>query len=319
VSERLSGAALDDAYRRQVEAVVCSLRHARRTASDFGGNADNLTLFGHSAGGFVGAAAAIVDEPPWPGIDCDAGVDHRPQRFIGTSGDYTGWTLFARDEPSVSAPYDPQLLPVTNRDLEVRLVHGFADDTVWAETALGFRDHLADAGLDARILALDVGHSGPIEPTVAPDFVAEQISGLLRDTPTAFDPERTASLSFVDDRCRYDGPEQLALGDAVTVDIRNESDARVYLVFVAFVDWRPADIGLELDGRPWVRAEEPPDDPRGLAFFPVEAGGTTEMEWAFADGTRPWVLFCLPDGAHPAAGMMHPAVELVPLDGPSEL
>ena len=318
VTERLAGTALDDAYRGQVEAVVCSLRHARRTAADFGGNADDLTLLGHSAGGFVGAAAAIVDEPPWPGIDCDAEVEHRPQRFIGTSGDYTGWTLFARDEPAVSAPYDPQLLPVTNRDLEVRLMHGFADDTVWAEAALGFRNHLADSGLDARVLALDVGHSGPIQPTVAPDFVAEQISGLLHHTPTAFEPERAASLSFVDDRCVYDGPEQLALGDAIAIDIRNESDVRVYFFFVAFADWRPADIGLDLDGRPWVRVEEPPDDPRELAFFPIEARDTTEIEWAFVDGERPWVLFCLPHDDHPAAGMMHPAVELVPLDSPSQ-
>lgn len=318
VSERLASTALDDAYRAQVEAVVCSLRQARRTAADFGGNADDLTLLGHSAGGFVGAAIAIVDEPPWPGIDCDADVDHRPKRFIGTSGDYTGWTLYARDEPAVSASYDPQLLSVTNDDLEVRLIHGFGDDTIWADTSLAFRDHLADSGLDARVLALDVGHSGPIQPTVAPDFIAELISGLLRDESTAFEPARAASLSFVDDRCVYDGPEQLALGDAVAFDMRNGSDARVYFVFVAFVDWRPADIGLDLDGQPWVRVEEPPGDHLGLAFLPVEAGDTTEIEWAFVEGARPWMLLCLPHDGHPAAGMVHPAVEIVPLDGPAE-
>ena len=131
---------------------------------------------------------------------------------------------------------------------------------------------MAEVGLGAPGDVSPVGHSGPIQPTVAPDFIAEQISGLLRHAPTAFEPERAASLSFVDDRCVYDGPEQLALGDALAFDMRNGSDGRVYFVFVAFADWRPADIGLDLDGQPWVRMEDPPDDVPGLAVLPVEAG-----------------------------------------------
>lgn len=317
VSERLTGAELDAAYHDQVEAVVCALRFARRTAPDHGADADDLTLLGHSAGGFVGASVAIVDEPPWPGIDCDVGVDHRPRRFIGTSGDYSGSTLYARSEPDVAAPYAPLVMPVTNDELEVRLVHGFADDTILPDVSFALRDRAVDRGLDAEVLALDVRHGAPTDPAGAADFVADQVLDLLRGEPTAFEPERSATLSFADDRCLYDGPVEWPRGEAVAIGLDNDADVELYFVFAAFVGWRPADDDLELDGTPWGRVEDPPDDLFGAAFLPVDAGDATEMAWAFADGSRPWMLWCLPRDDHPAAGFVHPAAELVPLDAPA--
>ena len=314
ITERLTGAALDEAYFDQVEAVVCSLRHARRTAPEHGGDPDDLTLLGHSAGGFVGAAVAMVDEPPWPTIGCDAGVEHRPERFIGTSGDYTGWTLFAEDSPDVAAPYDPTVLPVTNEELDVHLIHGFADDTIWPEEPWQLRNHLVAEAVDVTILALDVDHGGPLERTGAVEFVAEQLTDLLADRPTAFEPERSATLSFVDDRCLYEGPEELAQGDAVAIDVHNDAEVRVYFWLMAFERWRPTDAVVELGGGPWVPVEQPPEDPMARSFFPVEAGQTTEFVWAFVDGSRPWTLWCLPHDEHPASGMMHLAAELVALD-----
>ena len=91
--------ATDEPYRRQAEVVVCTLRHIRRTAVERGGDPDDLTVFGHSGGAMVGAQVAMVSEPPWPGIDCDAGTPHAPQRFIGTAGDYNGIYQLSRTRP----------------------------------------------------------------------------------------------------------------------------------------------------------------------------------------------------------------------------
>jgi acetyl esterase/lipase len=113
-------------YRQQAEAVVCSLRHARATAGDVGGDPDDLTVLGHSGGATVGARAALVAEPPWPGIDCYPGVTHAPGRFIATGGDFTGGYSYASNFPDQYAPYDVFGLDPTN-DVEVRLYQGFND------------------------------------------------------------------------------------------------------------------------------------------------------------------------------------------------
>lgn len=312
VSERLEGELLDLAYHRQVEAVVCALRHARRTAVEHGADGEDLTLLGHSAGGFVGAAVALVDEPPWPGIDCDVGVEHRPQRFIGTSGDYTGSSLYAVDEPEVAAAYDPAAIRVTNDDLEVRLIHGFADDTIWADAAFELRNRLDDLGLDAAMLALDVDHGGPIEPSGALDFVAGQIAALLAQEPTAFEPGQTARFSFDSDRCVYDGPQEWTIGEAVAIDLHNGSDVRVFFSFVAVDDWQPSDAGLEFDGQPWIRIDEWQVVPMAATYLPLGPADDGELSWAFVDGSLPWMLWCVPVDDHPAKGVLHPAGQLVP-------
>jgi acetyl esterase/lipase len=64
----------DEPYRRQAEAVVCALRFARRSAAGHGGDPDDLTVLGHSGGATAGARVALVDDPPWSGIDCDPDV-----------------------------------------------------------------------------------------------------------------------------------------------------------------------------------------------------------------------------------------------------
>jgi len=77
-------------YRRQSEAVICLLRRIRSEAADLRGDPDDVTVVGHSGGAMVGARVAMIDEPPWPGIDGDDGIDHAPVRFIGLGGDYEG-------------------------------------------------------------------------------------------------------------------------------------------------------------------------------------------------------------------------------------
>jgi acetyl esterase/lipase len=325
-SRRLAGDALDFALHDEFEAVVCALRHARRTASEHGGDPDDITLLGHSAGGFVGAAVAMVAEPPWAAIGCDIDVDHRPQRFIGTSGDYTGSTFpidefaglpeYARSTTDVVDAYDPFVLEATNRDLDVRLLHGFGDDIIFPDAAFELRDRLVDQGLDARLLTVDVSHGDPVTPGPSMDFVADQIAGLLTRQATAFEPELTGTLAFDRDRCTYDGPSGLTVAEAVAVDLRNDSDAPLMFGFVTFDSWRPADDGTVLDGGPRQPFDEPPGSVRGQGFVPVPPRTTGTVDWALVDSARPWVLYCLPLDDHPAAGLLHGAAEVVPLGGP---
>ena len=120
----------DEAYRQQSESVICALRDVKQSAAEFGGDPSNVTLLGHSGGGMIGARVAIVDEPPWPGIDCDAAIDHRPDRFIGMAGDYEGYYQYSSEQSALYAPYDVLALEPTNLDLDVWLLHGHNDDAV---------------------------------------------------------------------------------------------------------------------------------------------------------------------------------------------
>lgn len=44
----------DEPYRRQSEAIVCILRSVKKTAAEFGGDPDDVTVVGHSGGGSSG-------------------------------------------------------------------------------------------------------------------------------------------------------------------------------------------------------------------------------------------------------------------------
>jgi len=146
----------DEPYRRQAEVVVCALRHIRRTAVERGADPDDLTVFGHSGGAMVGAQVAMVSEPPWPGIDCDAGTPHAPQRFIGSAGDDNGLHQLSQVAPvGFFAPYDPTVIEPTTVDLEVRLVKGLSDGTIAMSESSEFLAHVLPYGLDAELIITD--------------------------------------------------------------------------------------------------------------------------------------------------------------------
>jgi hypothetical protein len=167
------------------------------------------------------------------------------------------------------------------------------------------------------MVALDVDHGGPVEPSGSLDFVARQIAALLVEEPSAFDAVRTARFSFDSDRCIYDGPQELSIGEAVAIELRNDSEARVFFSFVAADDWRPGDVGLEFDGRPWVRMDDWGVVPTSATYLPLDAADSGELSWVFVDGELPWSLWCVPMDDHPAKGVLHLAGELVPVTGVS--
>ena len=296
-------------FRLQAEAVVCALRFARRTASEFGGDPDDVTVLGHSGGAMAGARVALVDEPPWPGIDCDRGVNHAPERFIGTGGDFLGEYQYAFECPDLFRPYAPFSIEVTNSDLQVRLIHGVVDRAVCSRVSVLFDDHLSDLGIDTALVATDTEHSDLRDPaTRAGSFVVEQVSALIHDRPSVFDSEGIpATLTVGDGMCDYSGPLEIDRDEVLRLVLENPTNDPVWLALVrAQTD---SDISLERvradrsqagEGRPeWVDTGD---------FFLLQAESTRLLDWAFVDGGAQWVIYCMTD-PHPSSPMKWPTVQ----------
>jgi acetyl esterase/lipase len=295
----------DEPYRRQVEAVVCSLRFARRTAQDHGGDPDDLTVYGHSGGAAAGARVALVRSPlPWPGIDCDPGVAHEPERFIATGGDFFGEYQDATECPKLFAAYDPFEIDPSNDDLQVRLIHGYYDTAVDARVSLLFDDHLDRCSLDSAVVATDTGHSDMRDPsTPAGRFVADQIVALVQGRESVFD--RTADDAVVDfseaGECRYEGPLEMPRGEPLRIEIRNDTAGE--LLWFALVRLRP-EVPVTLDELRADRTSSGDGPPAFVSyggFSSVSAGATATLDWVFVDGDADWAVYCMrdPDPAEP--------------------
>ena len=300
----------DESFRLQAEAVVCALRFARRTASDFGGDPDELTLLGHSGGAMAGARVALVDEPPWPGIDCDPGVAHAPERFIGTGGDYLGEYQYARECPELFEAYDPFSIEVTNPDMEVRLIHGLADGAVRARVSVRFDDHLRDLGIDTALVTTDTGHSDLRDPaTPGGRFVTDQVGALIHGQPSVFEREATPAVFAVGDgTCDYSGPLDVDRGQLLRLQLRNSTAAMVWFVPVRVE--RDSDIALS-----GIRADRSPAGGGapgwvyGGDFIPMPLRSSRPFDWVFVDGGARWIAYCMPD-PDPDRPMQRPSVDL---------
>ena len=304
----------DDAepYRRQAEAVVCALRFARRTAAEFGGDPDDITVFGHSGGATAAARAALVATPPWPGIDCDPEVSHRPQRFIATGGDLLGEYQYSTECPDLFEPYNPMSIEPSNTDLEIRLIHGYYDTAVDARVSQLF-DHLATScGVDSAFVGTDTGHSELRDPSSpAGAFVVEQVAALVHGRDSVFDrPADGAVVQFAEDgTCRYDGPPSMPLGEPLAIEFRNDTAGELH--WFAMVRLRP-EVPVTLDE---LRADQTAigDHPQAFVsyggYVSVPADATEELDWVVVDGDADWAVYRMrdPDPAHP---MKRPGVVL---------
>ncbi len=294
----------DEPYRRQAEAVVCSLRYARRTARDFGGDPDHITLYGHSGGATAGARVALVSVPPWPGIDCDPGVAHEPERFIATGGDFYGVYQDAAECPELFDHYAPMTIVPSNADLEVRLIHGYYDTAVDARVSLLFDEHLRACGLDSAVVATDTGHSDMRDPsTPAGRFVADQIVALVHGRESAFDgPAERAVVEFAESgECSYEGPLEVPRDEPLRIEIRNDTAGE--LLWFALVRLRPeVPVTLaELRADRTSTGDGPPAFVSYGGFSSVPAGSTATLDWVFVDADANWVVYCMrdPDPAEP--------------------
>jgi len=312
----------DEPFRAQSEAVVCALRHVRRTAAQHGGDPADLTVVGHSGGGMIGARVSIVDDLPWPGIDCDTDVDHRPTRFIGLAGDYEGYYQYAQQRSDLYAPYDVLALQPTNTELDVWLLHGHNDDAVNVYSSALFVDHLRDAGIDARLLTTDSTHAAIVDTdTPAGRFTADRITEIVRGEPEpVWWPAGPvdATLSFAPaEVCSYEGPDTWPNDRAMTIRFvnRTEFDTSFALVSIR-TDADPSPDAVLEGGS----GELGVDDPEWVdwgGFRPVPPGESRTMPFAFVEADQTFVLYCHPEAGttHPRANWMYPAAILTPVVG----
>lgn len=307
----------DEPFRLQTEAVVCTLRAIRRSASDLGGDPADLTVVGHSGGGMIGARVSLVDEPPWPGIDCDADVDHRPSRFIGLAGDYEGWYQYATTYPDLYAPYDLLATEPTNTDLEMWLVHGHNDTTVPLYVSDELLAHVRSAGIRAQLITADWDHTAPLDPDAAAGrYTADFISAVVHDAPdeswTRTDTDATLSFEG-QDRCTYSGPSTWPTAETFVLGLENPENVDMWF---ALVSVRPGDGPAPaklLQGGGELGVDNPEWVDFG-GFVAVEPRSTGLLRFVFAESDQRFVFYCHPDpeADHPWANWMFPAGLLTP-------
>ena len=266
----------------------------------------------------IGARVAIVEEPPWPGIDCDVDIDHRPDRFIGMAGDYEGEYQYATARSDLYAPYDVLALEPTNLDLEVFLLHGDNDETVNVYSAALFSDHLARAGLEPHLLTTDTDHVAPLDPTTAAGrFTADRIDAIIHDRP---EPEwwpdgvSDASLRLSpDDTCTYDGPETWPTDRSIRIETENQTDVDASFALVSI----RTDVDItrqEALAGEGILGVDDPDWVDWGGFRPVPPGEQRTLDFAFVEADQTFVVYChlLPWTDHDRAGWMFPAALLAP-------
>ena len=304
-------------FRRQSEAVVCTLRAIRRTSPELGADPDNLTVVGHSGGGMIGARVSLVDEPPWPGIDCDADIDHRPSRFIGLAGDYEGWYQYGTMYQDLYAPYDLLAHEPTNTDLEMWLLHGHNDATVPLYISDELLAHARSAGIGAQLITADWDHAAPLDPDgPAGRYTADFISAIVHDAADA-SWERTdadATLSFEgEDRCTYSGPSTWPLEETLVVRLENREGVDMCFGLVSVRPGSGPSPAELLQGGGELGVDDPDWVDFG-GFVKVEPRSTSVLRFVLAEGDQRFVFYCHPDpeADHPWANWMFPAGSLTP-------
>lgn len=264
----------DEPYRQQSEAVICALCDVKQTASEFGGDPTNVTLLGHSGGGMIGARVAIVDEPPWPGIDCDTNLDLDVWLLHGHNDDAVNvWSSALFADHLEAAGLDPHLLTT---------------------------DSTHAAPLDPEI--------------PAGRFAADRIDAIIHDRPETdwwLDGASDASLRLdADDSCTYDGPETWPTDRAMRIEIENGTDVDASFAMVSIrsdaeVTRDEALAGggiLDVDNPEWV-------DWGG--FRPVPPREQRTLDFAFVEADQTFVAYCNIQGEtaqHPAEWMFPAAV-----------
>jgi acetyl esterase/lipase len=315
LTERPAHESTEDVFFPQTVAAVCGVRFARSTAAEHGGDPSDLTIVGHSGGAPLGARVALVDEPPWPGIDCYPGVSSHVDRFVGTGGDYTNEYQGGTWIPEVHRPYDVFQIAVTNSDLEVRLLHGGADTSVNVGSSTLFDQHLDALGVDSALVYVDATHRELRDPaTPGGRLVADELDALIHRRPSVFDGETTeAALVFDGDRCRVEGATTVRIGRPLHFRLVDDSQVPVWFALVGFDRNRSdAEIGAILNAEP-----QPLDEVAAYtdpaSFVLVQPGSEGAMTWVFVDASVRWTSWCMPeaDSPHPEAGAMFAASEVI--------
>jgi hypothetical protein len=283
-------------YLEQTAVAVCSVRFARSTAADHGGDPDDLTVLGHSGGAPLAARVALVDEPPWPGVDCYPGLSAHVDRFVGTSGDFTNEYQYAPFAAEAHRPYDVFELEITNGDLEVRLFHGLADTTVESFVPAAFDERLDVEGLRSRLLYVDGRHGEMIDPSSRVGrFVADQVVAFVHGRGSVHEESGVdATLTFGESGCGVVGATGVAVDRLLHIALVNETSVPVWF---SLVGYSPEITDAEVT---WIVSYGPSDirnPPTGgdvYTFIRVEPGAEGDMDIVFVSDTHRWIAFCMP-------------------------
>lgn len=283
-----------DGYLAQVEAVVCSLRAARRSAPAVGGDPGELTLIGFSGGGMVGATVSLVTDPPWDGIDCDDGTAHAPTRFVGIDGDYRGVYQWAQAMPAEFAPFAPMEIAMTNAPV-IRLFAGLNDQNVNAYQAGEFFDRTLAAGADVRLMVTGAEHGEAVDPsTPIGRFVVDQVAAEIHGESDVFatTPATAIGLTFDGRRCDLTGPTALEAGDLVELTFRNDTDVQASFGMTSV--YLDTDLDAVVGDRQPTPVYDPPSWIFHGGFRSVPPNRTSSSTWLVDDHYH-WLPVCLVD------------------------
>jgi pimeloyl-ACP methyl ester carboxylesterase len=155
------------------EHLACAVRFARSTAAGHGGDAERVTIVGHSMGAYTGSLVALAgDDYDDDGCVTDGG-SAVADALVGYEGPYDhalnpeypfDLPALERADHDVWTAVNPYEHVGGNPDLIVRLIQGVDDDVspfdVHPRTAEDFDRTLADAGYDVELELIEgAGHS----------------------------------------------------------------------------------------------------------------------------------------------------------------
>jgi acetyl esterase/lipase len=159
-----------------IQDVACAVRFARATASQYGGDASQLVLVGHSFGGYVGTLTALAGDEfkgdcltpdesalpdAWVGVsaNCLVGVPPPPAPL------WTTWYGGTPEErPRAWQMGDPLEHVGGNPDLVVRMIHEENDPIVDVIQPRTLVRELREADYDATLTVLEGDdHWGPLD------------------------------------------------------------------------------------------------------------------------------------------------------------
>lgn len=170
---------------------ACLVRFARANADEFGGDPNNVSLVGYSAGGSLAALLALNGEAITGQCSQDESLSAVPDSIIGLAGGYEYLVLdspepsfgdqIIADDPNHWALMNPYEHLDAAEDVSALLIHGASDVIVSVGSTERFAAALAAAGADITTHVLpDVGHA--LTQGAPLDTIVDQIDAwVIRD------------------------------------------------------------------------------------------------------------------------------------------
>ena len=176
--------------RRFLEEGMCAIQFARVQSADYGGNGEDVIVFGHSGGGYVALWLSLVGKDasnvwnefasqhggPEQQVECLATeLDFvSPSAMIGFAGAYVFFDQeqFVEANPALQGLISPATYIANNPDVILRFIFGRTDRTMpdfAVEWTRKYYNDLADAGHNITWTVVESSHNFPVtSPANAP-------------------------------------------------------------------------------------------------------------------------------------------------------